>query len=250
MQNSGSQPRTRCATCAIRERAICAYCSPEDLKRLDAIKSYKVYAKGSTIVTAGERSPFVGSIVNGVVALSQTLMDGRAQIVGLQFPSDFLGGAFRETAPCDAIAASEVLLCQFERAAFDALMRDLPTLRARLLDITITELDASRDWLTLLGQKTAREKLSSFLLMLLRRANPTPDDAVVVELPLTRAEIGRFLGLTIETVSRQLSSLRAAGLIQLEDHRRVMVLDAAALAAEAGEAAAATVVKDVASGSR
>ncbi|MCI4660416.1 MAG: Crp/Fnr family transcriptional regulator [Neomegalonema sp.] len=227
---------TRCASCPIRERAICAYCGPQELVELDAIKSYRTYPKGSEIVAEGEKPPFVASIVNGVVSLSKTLMDGRRQMVGLQFPSDFVGGAFRDSAPCDATAASEVLLCQFERTAFEALMRTTPALKERLLDLTLHELDAAQDWLTLLGQKTAREKVASFLLMIAKRVGrPEKSGPVTAELPITRAEIGQHIGLTIETVSRQLSKLKSSGVIDFETTRRFHVPDMAALAAEAGE---------------
>ncbi len=233
--------RTRCASCAIRERAICAYCEPDELETLDAIKSYRAYAKGSEIVVAGERTPFVASIVSGVVSLSKTLADGRRQVIGLQFQSDFLGGAFRDDASCDAVAASDVLLCQFERAAFDRLLRDTPHLRDRLLDLTLDELDAARDWMTLLGQKTAREKVAAFLLMIAKRSvppgarSPASGVATVAELPITRAEIGEHLGLTIETVSRQLSKLKAERLIDFETTRRFRIPNVSALAAEAGD---------------
>lgn len=238
---TAKQQRTRCGACAIRERAVCAYCEPTELENLDAMKSYRAYPKGATIVTAGEESPFVASIVSGVVSLSKTLADGRRQLVGLQFPSDFLGGALRGSANCDASAASEVLLCQFDRAAFNRLMASTPHLRDRLLDLTMDELDAARDWLTLLGQKTAREKVAAFLLMIAKRTasigkhGAAPAVSTTAELPITRSEIGEHIGLTIETVSRQLSKMKSEGLIDFETTRRFRIPDVAALAAVAAE---------------
>lgn len=226
--------RGGCVDCAIRERAICAYCKGEEIELLDKLKSYRCYEKGAEIVAEGERSPFVASIVQGFVSLSKTLVDGRRQIVGLQFPSDFVGGAFRNSAAYDATAASDVVLCQFDRAGFDDLMRTVPALQTRLLEITLDELDAARDWLTLLGQKTAREKVATFLLLIARRSGTfQPDRSVVAELPITRAEIGEYLGLTIETVSRQLSKLKSSGLIDFESTRRFTIADIDMLAEEA-----------------
>lgn len=227
--------RTRCDSCAIRERAVCAYCGPEQLAQLDAIKSYRTYPKGATILAAGERSPFVASIVHGVVTLSKTLIDGRMQIVGLQFPADFVGAALRRQAAFDAVAATEVMLCQFERNAFEHLMKTTPQLRVRLIDLMMDELETAREWMALLGQKTAREKVASFLMMIARRNQPGPDGAIVADLPLTRSEIGRHLGLTIETISRQMSSLRGSGVIEFENQRRFRVPEPARLTAEAGD---------------
>ncbi|MEO1330186.1 MAG: transcriptional regulator, partial [Pseudomonadota bacterium] len=84
MANSSFQSGApiRCADCAIRERAVCSYCSNDDLAQLDRIKSYRTYAVGQEIIGAGEPLDFVGSVVSGVVKLTKTLIDGRRQMVG------------------------------------------------------------------------------------------------------------------------------------------------------------------------
>lgn len=229
------QVRTRCENCSIRTRAICAYCGPEELARLDAIKSYKTFPKGAEIVRNGERTPYVGTVVTGVVALSRTMVDGRRQMVGLQFPSDFVGGAIARTPNNDAVAASDVLMCQMERGAFETLLKDVPALKDRLLEVTSNELDAAQERLMLLGQKSAAERVASFVLMLLKRASPARDGGYAADVPITRAEIGEYLGLTIETVSRQFSKLKGSGLIRFETTRRVSAPDLEALAAAAGD---------------
>jgi CRP/FNR family transcriptional regulator len=227
----------RCGDCPIRERAVCAYCSGADLSVLDAMKTYRDYTPGREILAAGEESPVVGSIVRGVVKLTKTLHDGRTQMVGLLFPGDFVGHAMRARAEYDAIAATEVTLCLFQRRPFEQLLREKPALEKRLLEMTLNELDAARDWLLLLGRKTAREKLSSFVLMLARRettARPQANSAQV-SLPLTRAEIAEYLGMTIETVSRQFTKLRSDGVISFESSRALRVPDMERLVEEAGE---------------
>ncbi|MEE8453964.1 MAG: cyclic nucleotide-binding domain-containing protein, partial [Limibaculum sp.] len=98
------EQRERCADCTIRHRAVCTYCSPHELALLDAIKFYKTFEPGQEIVAAGEETDCLGSVVDGVVALSKTLVDGRRQTVGLMFPSDFVGRAKRPVAPYDAVA--------------------------------------------------------------------------------------------------------------------------------------------------
>jgi CRP/FNR family transcriptional regulator len=103
--------------------------------------------------------------------------------------------------------------------------------------MTLDELDAARDWLLLLGRKTAREKLASFVLMLARREAVAPQGAsgVQVALPLTRAEIAEYLGMTIETVSRQFTKLRSDGVIAFDSSRALRVPDMDTLVAEAGD---------------
>lgn len=233
------EQRERCCECPIRHRAVCTYCGPQELALLDAIKFYKTFQPGQEIAAAGESTEFLGSVIDGVVALSKTLPDGRRQTVGLMFPSDFIGRPLQPVAQYDAIAVTPVRLCLFDRPRFERILRDTPVLQNRLLEMTLDELDAARDWMLLLGRKTANEKIATFLSILARRAaaldNRAPDDGLVFALPLTREAIADYLGLTIETVSRQITALRKAGVIELEDARNVRVPDYAALLSVARE---------------
>ncbi|GMG84651.1 Crp/Fnr family transcriptional regulator FnrL [Paralimibaculum aggregatum] len=226
-----------CSDCPIRHRAVCSYADRDELDRLNAIKYYKTYPPGSEVVAAGEESTAIGSVVEGVVSLSKTMADGRRQMVGLMFPSDFIGRPNVPVAPFDALAVTEVTLCLFPRPRFERLMRDIPALERRLLEITLDELDAARDWMLLLGRKTAQEKIASFLTILARRAAAAGDSggSLRIALPITREAIGDYLGLTIETVSRQMTALRKAGVIVLEDARNIHIPDFAALLEAAGE---------------
>lgn len=227
----------RCSGCPIRERAVCSYCAPSELHLLDRIKSYKTFGSGSEILAAGETVYHVGSIVTGVVKLTKTLVDGRRQMVGLLFPSDFVGRLAARRSDCDAVAANEVTLCMFERRSFDQLLHETPNLERRLLEMTLDELDATREWLVLLGRKSAREKVASFLCLLARRLSKGADSdgAVSVRIPITREDMADYLGLTIETVSRQMSALKREELITLEDARDVKILDLPALIEISGE---------------
>ncbi|HSF95250.1 MAG TPA: Crp/Fnr family transcriptional regulator [Thermohalobaculum sp.] len=229
----------RCADCTIRHRAVCSYSGPDELAKLDAVKFYRNFAPGQEIVAAGEETDFLGSVVDGVVALSKTMPDGRRQTVGLMFPSDFVGRPMRPIAPYDAVAVSPVRLCLFARSRFERILRESPTLEKRLLEMTLDELDAARDWMLLLGRKTAQEKIGTFLVILARRAAALsfqePGDGLVFDLPLTREAIADYLGLTIETVSRQITGLRKAGVIELVDARRIAVPNYLALLDVAGE---------------
>ena len=231
--------QTHCADCPIRHRAVCSYADRDQLEHLNSIKYYKSFEPGREIVAAGEESVAIGSVVEGVVSLSKTMADGRRQMVGLMFPSDFIGRPKMPVAPYDAVAVTQVTLCLFPRARFERLLLETPALERRLLEITLDELDAARDWMLLLGRKTAREKIATFLTILARRsaalAARTPEDGLRIALPITREAIGDYLGLTIETVSRQMTALRKSGIIELEDVRHIRVPDFGALLDAAGE---------------
>src|SRR5690606_27903531 len=232
-----------CADCPIRYRAVCATCEGGDLDRLDATKYYRRYQAGQTVALAGGRMEFVASVVSGVAGLSQTMEDGRTQMVGLLLPSDFLGRPGRVVSAYDVTALSDLLLCCFRRKPFEDLLRSNPRISGRLLDMTLDDLDAAREWLLLLGRKSAREKIASFLMILarrnaaLRQADPadTALDGMDIELPLTREAMADYLGLTLETVSRQISALKRDGVIRLEGKRHVTVPDYNVLLEEAGD---------------
>ena len=240
-QMAAAPPATaeHCADCPIRNRAICSQAGTDELEILNSVKHYRTYSPGQEIVAAGEFTATIGSVVEGVVSLSKTMLDGRRQMVGLMFPSDFIGRPKSPVAPYDAVAVTPVRLCLFSRPQFERLLRETPSIEQRLLEITLDELDAARDWMLLLGRKTAREKIATFLSILARRsavlAAAPRIDGLTFELPLTREAIADYLGLTIETVSRQITALRKAGVIEMVDSRHIRVPDFAALLDAAGE---------------
>ena len=212
-----------------------------EITKLAQISRRKLYGTGDTIISDAEPIDFFGTIVSGTVMLAKAMPDGRHQIVGLQFAPDFVGRAYGRNNTYSAEAATDVELCMFPKPAFERLTEEFPGLQHRLFEFTLDELDAAREWMLLLGRKTAAEKVASFLLMMARRNlmlgcshTPQPDMARF-ELPLTRAGIADYLGLTIETVSRQLTSLKTANAIRLGADRLVTVPDIARLAMIAGQ---------------
>lgn len=218
-----------CETCAVRNRAVCGALSDDEIAKLNAIAHFKQFPAGSVIHRDHDEPGYFANVVAGVVKLTKTLSDGRQQIVGLQFPSDFLGRPFRARSPYFAEAASDVTLCTFERSQFERLVKETPGIERRLFEHTLDELDAAQEWMVLLGRKTAGEKVASFLLMVARRSAQAgcsaPLKALKMELALSRSEIADYLGLTIETVSRQITSLKRRGVIVLEGTRNVTVPD-------------------------
>lgn len=228
----------RCGACPIRHGAVCSYCGPAELAELDKTKFYREFAPGQEIVGEGEMTKMLGSVVTGVVALHKTLEDGRRQIVGLLFASDFIGRPLRPVAPYEAVAVTDVRMCMFRRSEFEQILARNHSLERRLLEMTLDELDAARDWMVLLGRKSAREKVASFLLILARRAalleKRSIREAAPFQIPLSREAIAEYLGLTIETVSRQMTALRKDRVIELQGARSVAVTNLDALAAMAG----------------
>ncbi len=201
------------------------------------MKYYRSYDAGQPIIWRGDELTNVASLVSGVASISQTLEDGRTQMVGLLLPSDFIGRPGRAHAIYDVTAVTDVTLCCFQLRPFEKLVHTSPNISQRLLEMTLDELDAAREWMLLLGRKTAREKIASFIRMVARRSQlpQDPDEGTILELPLTREAMGNYLGLTIETVSRQISAMKREGTIRLHGKRGVEILHHTRLAKEAGD---------------
>ena len=228
-----------CNDCPIRHRAVCARCETDELERLEEIKYYRSFEAGQTIIWSGDKMDFVGSVVSGIATLTQTMEDGRTQMVGLLLPSDFVGRPGRDGAAYDVVATTDIVMCCFRKKPFEKLMDSTPSIAHRLLEMTLDELDAAREWMLVLGRKTAREKIASLLSIVARRdaslIAKTTADQVVFDLPLTREAMADYLGLTLETVSRQMSALKRDGVIELEGKRHVTVPDMGRLMEEAGD---------------
>jgi len=217
-----------CAQCAVREIAVCTALSAPELERLRGIAVTKVYDPGATLFAADEPATMVGTVVSGTIKCFKLLADGRQQIVGFLFPGDFVGSPTQETTHGFAEALTKVELCLFPFPAIQRLIREMPNLERRLLSLANEDLDLAQEWMLLLGRKTAQERLATFLLLLAQKAKARGIAANGVEggpidLPMNRGEIADYLGLSLETVSRQFSKLKSSGHIRVEHNNEVTI---------------------------
>lgn len=224
-----------CQSCEFRHQGICGALTPEQLLALSRHKRRVHHAAGEELLADAMPITSYGNVLRGVVKLSKVLEDGRQQVVGLQFAPDLLGRLFAKESRVTAEAASDVDLCMIPKAALEGMLQQNPALEHRVMLQTLRELDEAREWMVTLGRKTAAEKVASFLFLIATHIDPTQQGAAAsFELPLSRADIGDFLGLTIETVSRQMSKLKADGVIEIENYRQVTVPDLARLRVRCG----------------
>ncbi|MGJ8569800.1 MAG: Crp/Fnr family transcriptional regulator [Hoeflea sp.] len=227
-----------CLACEARHKGVCGALSTNQLIDLNKQSIRKRVEPGVELIGETRQPESYSNIISGVVKLTKLMADGRQQIVGLQFAPDFLGRPFRSESGITADAATEVNVCSFPKAMLDQMIKDTPELEHRLLEQALKELDEARDWMLTLGRKTASEKVASFLYLIATHINPELETgpgagAVSFELPLTRSDIADFLGLTIETVSRQMTKLRKDEVIRIHNNRHVEVPKLARLAERA-----------------
>lgn len=226
-----------CDACSVRNRAICSDLDNEEIRALNAIGSRKRLSPGEQLLWEGDEAVVVANVIEGMMKLSTSTAEGKEQILGLAFPADFIGRPFGETTPYSVEAMTEAIVCVFRRADFDRFAREHPRLEHKLLQRTLAELDRTRKWMLLLGRMTAEQRLAVFLLDLSDRFPPTfgPDSpGGAFALHLTRGQMADVLGLTIETVSREITKLKKAGVISLPNRKEVAIEDRGALEALAG----------------
>lgn len=224
-----------CDSCAVRGRAICAALDPAELGALNSIGRRRTLSAGDPLIWEGDDSILVANVIDGILKLSTGTEDGREQIVGVVYPADFIGRPFGATTHHAVTALTDARVCVFARADFDRFASEHPALEHKLLQRTLAELDRTRGWMLLLARKSAEEKIATFLLdMSERLAAADAGPLARFDLPFSRQQIGDVLGLTIETVSRQMTRLKRDGVIDLPARRAVAIIDRAELEAIAG----------------
>jgi len=212
-----------CGACAVRHLTFCAPLEEPELSEMSRIVAKVSLDAGQPLFDEGEPARHIFSVTEGAVKVYKLLPDGRRQVTGFLFAGDFLGLAHGEVYAYSAEALGASTLCRFPRAKLESLLDRFPRMERRLLDMASHELAVAQDQMLLLGRKTAKEKIASFLLMLAWRQQRRGQGADPVALPMSRTDIGDFLGLATETVSRTFTQLKTAGHIFLLSGNRVEV---------------------------
>lgn len=211
-----------CDKCQVRHISMCSTLQGDDLDIVGDIRTTVNVDAKKTLFSEGDPAECLFNIRSGTVRLSKMLADGRRQITGFLFPGDFFGLACKDVYNYTAEAIEPVDLCRFPRKKLFGLFTDLPELGEKVFEITRTELQSTHEQMLLLGRKTAQEKICSFLIMLQKKSGRTDD---VVDLPMNRSDIADYLGLTIETVSRQFGKLADQSLIRVDGPHHIILLD-------------------------
>lgn len=236
---SDTQEPELCATCTIRHSSLCGALSSTEINDLNTIARRKKLSPGQPHVMEGDASRDFANVTSGVAKLVRGAEDGRSQIVGLLFPSDFIYGSLDASKPKSAPHSVEAItaleLCVFPRLQFEELLHDHPSLEFKLLNRTLDELQIAREWMVLLGRKTAEERVASFFVYVTQKMkNLGCKGQTSFDLPLGRADIADYIGLTLETVSRQITRLKNDGVIAFEGTKTLVHVDEEELKRRAG----------------
>jgi CRP/FNR family transcriptional regulator len=195
------------------------------LERLAALAVPIPVPAGRTFIIEGDPADHIFTITAGTAKLFKLLPDGRRQITGFASKGTFLGLAVSSSYAFNAEAVEDSQVCRFSRTRLRHLIDDFPAMERRLLDVASNELVAAQEQMLLLGRKTARERVASFLLA--RECVPAgfvlPLAKGRILLPMARTDIADYLGLTVETISRTMTRLRSERLIEMRSPTEIVL---------------------------
>ncbi len=235
-----------CDQCVGRSLNVCKPLDDGRLHRLLALGGIRHWKRHETLFRAGDPLTSFYKIRKGIVAVSRALDDGRRQIVSVRAPGDCVGYLDNDGKYAfEGEALTDVEACAFDRRGFDILAAEHPQVAAAVTEALSGALRQTGEAMLVLGQLKSTERVAHFLceidaLYRQRHIGGTP-----LALHMSRGEIGDYLGLTVETVSRSMSKLRKRGLIGLVGSDEIVVLDADKLRTM-GKVAASTAGSDVA----
>ena len=193
------------------------------------ISQEMTYGPGENLFFDGDDATCVYEVLEGVVRSSKMLLDGRRQVLNFCYPGDIVGLSHDKLYHCDCDTVSEVRVRVYRKNACTKDIESDPTYCAILLRNAAAEVNNMQEHFLMLGRKTAMEKLASFLVAVMdRSASPSARDTRF-DLPMMRCDIADFLGITIETVSRNLTKLREHGIIRMPTRHEIVVVDKRAL---------------------
>ena len=214
-----------CGACPVRDLAVCGALEPDELYALAEIVHDMQRVHRQSVIVEGDEADSFFIVTSGVASIEKMLADGRRQVVGFLYPSDFFGLAINGSYAYSVTAVTNLSLCQFGRQRYLALIDRFPKLEHRLLGMASNELAASQEQMLVLGRKTAKEKVASFLSMLSERSHRLGRPRSPLWVPMTRGDIGDYLGLTTETTSRKFTQLRKEGIIAFLPDAMIDLLD-------------------------
>jgi CRP/FNR family transcriptional regulator len=214
-----------CGACPVRGIAVCCILEPDEIYALAEIVHEIHRAHRQSVILEGDPADHFFIVTSGVASIEKLLSDGRRQILGFLYPSDFFGLAVDSCYAYNVSAVTNLSLCRFERPKYLALIDRFPKLERRLLGMASDELAASQEHALVLGCKTAKEKVASFLSMISERSYRLGRVPSPIWVPMNRADIAAYLGLTTETTSRMFTELKKDGLIQTLPNSMIELLE-------------------------
>ena len=232
--------KVACSNCNLRELCLPLGLSLNDIERLEElVATRKRIKRGESLFRAGDRFESLYAVRLGFLKSTVMSSDGREQVTGFHMAGELLGmdGISNEAHSCDTVALEDTEVCVIPYDRIEEVSAAVPVLRNHFHKVMSREIVREHGVMLLLGSMHAEERLAAFLLNLSQRFEARGYSRTEFVLRMTRAEIGSFLGLKLETVSRVLSRFAQEGLIEVnQKHVRIINQDGlrAIVAGQAG----------------
>ena len=223
--------KVACSNCNLRELCMPVGLNEEQLKRIDEVVAVRRKIKrGAALFRNGETFTSLYAIRTGFFKTCVATEDGRDQVTGFQMAGEIIGldGIVNDHHTCDAVALEDAEVCVMPFDRIEELSREVTALQTHVHKIMSREIVREHGVMLLLGSMRAEERLAAFLLNLVQRLHARGFSQSELVLRMTREEIGSYLGLKLETVSRTLSKFHHEGLILVE-HKHIQILEPQAL---------------------
>lgn len=225
--------KVACSSCNLKELCMPMGLNQNELARLDEIVAVrKKVRRGMSLFRNGDKFSSLFAIRTGFFKTSVGAEDGRDQVTGFQMAGEVLGldGIVNDVHTCDAIALEDAEVCVMPFGNIEDLSQEIPGLQRHVHKIMSREIVREHGVMLLLGSMRAEERLAAFLLNLAERLHARGFSQSELLLRMTREEIGSYLGLKLETVSRTFSKFVELGIIEAKQrHIRILLLDELAL---------------------
>ena len=225
MKQNSETLHTRCSLCKIRSYSFCRCLYDNDLKIFHDISTQKNYTNNQSIFLQQDKSANLFNITEGNVKIYQLLNDGRIQIIGFLYPGDFFGSYRNGKYNYSADAIGNVRVCVFDQEKLDKYIEKNMSLAKELLHLTSHELTLAQDRISVLGKFGATERLAKFIFNISEQRKRIGWKNNPISLPMTRQDIADYLGLTLETVSREFSKLKTSNIIKILNSKQIFISD-------------------------
>ena len=222
---------TACSNCNLRGLCLPVGLSTDDLEQLDTlVTTRRKVRRGETLFRRGESFASIYAVRSGFFKTTVSSEDGRDQVTGFQMTGELLGldGIGDATHNCDAVALEDSQVCVIPFSRLEELAQEFAGLQREFHRVMSREIVRDHGVMLLLSSMTAEERVAAFLLNLASRLEARGFSASAFVLRMTRADIGAYLGLKLETVSRAFSRLHEQGVLDVHQ-REVRIVDAGAL---------------------
>ncbi len=216
---------TRCSLCKIRSYSFCRCLKDGQLKIFSEISSERTHTNRENIFLQQEISTNLYNITEGNVKIYHLLSDGRIQIIGFLYPGDFFGAYKKGKYNYSAEAIGDVRLCVFKQEVLDKYLGKNMNLAKELLHMTSHELTLAQDRIGVLGKMNANERMAKFILNISNQRARIGWQDNPISLPMTRQDIADYLGLTLETVSREITKLKTSNIIKVMNSKQFFISD-------------------------